>query len=635
MESQIKYINSLSDRDLDRYLLTEDLKTLHNVKLYLDDLYYNTGLQTGLSDYKYDLLKEYLETRDITFIAPVGSKLRKTDSEVELPYWLGSMNKIKSEETEALLRWKSRNEAKEFIIENKLDGVSCLFGHYNGQIKLYTRGDGSRGSDISYFARYFKNIPKTLKDNIFVRGELIMNKNVFREKYSTDFANPRNMVAGRIGSKTVRVGLEDIEFIAYEIVADSILPKPEEQLNILTEIGFKVVPYTLTDNINTETLLEILLYNIQQSQFEIDGIIVQPNVPYKRNTSGNPTYAFAFKTRLDSNLVNVKVEEVEWNVSKWGVIKPRIRISPVPLGGVTITYTSGFNAKYIRDNNIGPGSVLKLTRSGDVIPFILEVITPTQAQFPDMEYRWNETGVDIITAENEDIMCIKLVASFFAALKIKYVSEATVAKMYEHGLNNILKIISASQLDFERIEGFGPRLAERTYDNIHSGLRNVPLHIILGASGVFGMGMGSRKIELLLNIYPDILTEYKNIPPNELYKLIVGIDGFSDKSAKKIIENLPWAEKFVNNLRPYITLKEQRRVSNDFIDIKVVFSGFRDTCLEDEIKKRGGKVSTSVSKNTSLLIVADKNASSSKLDKAIDLEIPIYDRDEFMDEFGF
>jgi NAD-dependent DNA ligase len=635
MEERITYIRKLSEKDLCNYLMLEDLHILHEIKMYLDDIYYNTGIDTGIDDYRYDMIKEYIETRDTNYTNPIGSKIRTGDNEVELPFWLGSMNKIKSEDRESLLKWVSKNPAEEYIVENKLDGISCLLRFFRGNISLYTRGDGKVGSDISYFAKYFKNIPHNLTDNIFVRGELIMNKHVFKEKYSKDFANPRNMVAGRIGSKTVRSGLNDIEFIAYEIVGDSIIPKAEDQLNVLSELGFKVVTHTLTDAVTPESLLEILLYNIQESPFEIDGLIVQPNVPYKRNTSGNPSYAFAFKARLDSNLINVTVEQVEWNVSKWGVIKPRIRITPVSLGGVTIKYTTGFNAKYINDNNIGPGSVLKLTRSGDVIPFIIEIVTQTQAQFPEASYKWNSTGVDIYTEENENIMCIKLISSFFSSLKIKYVSEATVSKMYEHGFNNILKIVSATKRDFEKIEGFGSRLAERTYDNIHAGLQNIPLHVLLGASGVFGMGMGTRKVELLINRFPDILTEYKNIPADELFKIINSIEGFSHKTTTKIVENLPWAEKFVNNLAPYIALKIQKRVSNDMENMKIVFSGFRDKDLEDEIKKRGGKVTTSVSKNTSMLVVADKSVSSSKIDKANELNIPIYNLDEFVDEFGF
>ena len=127
-------------------------------------------------------------------------------------------------------------------------------------------------------------------------------------------------------------------------------------------MGFNTAHYSLTTILTPEELIGKFLLSKQNSLYEIDGIIVQSNTPYIRNLSGNPTYAFAFKVRLDKNIVKATIEEVEWNVSKWGVLKPRIRIIPINLNGVTITYTSGFNAKYIVDNSIGKGSILKITR---------------------------------------------------------------------------------------------------------------------------------------------------------------------------------------------------------------------------------------------------------------------------------
>jgi len=636
MEKIIKKISKYSDDELSKYFIKTDIKVLHEMKIFLDDIYYNSGLSTGLTDFQYDLLKETLQQREPDYIPPIGAKIRSGENEIKLQYYLGSMNKFKPENISELERWIEKNQAKECIIQDKLDGISCLLIIKDEKIGLYTRGDGEVGSDISYFAPYFKNIPKKRDINIAVRGELIMKKKTFEEKYSSEFANPRNFVSGRVGSKTVRKGLEDIDFVAYEIVSTGILMKPEDQLKILKEYGFSIVNNSILKDINVDELVSCFINAKENSEYEIDGIIVQNNVPYKRNTTGNPSYAFAFKVRLDTNLAEVEVEEVEWNVSKWGAIKPRIRIIPVNLNGVTITYTTGFNAKYIMDNQIGPGTILKITRSGDVIPFVVEVLKSTFAQMPDIDYKWSETKVDIYTQENEDTMCIKLVTSFFTTLKIKHVSEATVRKMYEHGLNNVLKIIEAQKEDFEKIEGFGKRLAERTYDNIHQGLKNISVATLLGASGVFGMGLGTKKLETLLNSIPNLLDLYDVLSEHEIYIMINNVEGFSDKTTIKIVENLKWAKKFLKNMSPYITLKEETIINteNDFEGIKVVFTGFRDIILEQKIKERGGKVLTSVSKNTSILVVDDIHTGSSKAQKAKELDIPIYEKEEFLIKFN-
>jgi DNA ligase (NAD+) len=635
MESQISKISGYSDSEMQKYLLKADISFLHELKLFLDDKYYNTGEDPGLNDYQYDMLKEILVKRDPGYTPPIGSKIRTGDNKITLPFWLGSMNKLKPEDESELKRWIDRNKSNEYIIEDKLDGISCLLSINNGKIKLYTRGDGVVGSDISYLAPYFKNIPdiRDIKD-LILRGELIMNYHTFQEKYAEEFANPRNFVAGRTGSKTVRKGLEDIDFIAYEIVGKGIMVKPADQLEFLSSIGFKVVNNTVVAEITKEILLERFLLSKQESGYEIDGIIILANVPYIRNVSGNPGYAFAFKVRLESNLIPAEVEEVEWNISKWGLIKPRIRIKPVSLSGVTITYTSGFNAKYIHENNIGPGTIIKLTRSGDVIPFIVEVVKSTFPQMPDIPYKWNDTRVDIFTEENDNIMCVKLIASFFSSLKIKHVSDATVSKMYEYGLDSIIKILSADKEDFEQIEGFGKRLAERTYDNIHEGLQNISLHTLLGASGIFGMGIGSRKLETLLNNIPDILDIYIDMPKDELYEMINNVDGFSDKTTTRIVENLPWASKFIKSVEPYIKIKTKKKNMSDLNELKAVFSGFRDKDLEEKVKQRGGKVVTSVSKNTTALVVADKYSSSSKITKAREMGIDIFDKDEFVEFFS-
>ena len=126
MEKDIKLISNYSDSELEKYLKIEDINLLHKIKLYLDDKYYNTGDSTGLNDFQYDLLKETLQKRDPLYIPPIGAKIRTSDNRVELPFWLGSMNKLKPEDVSDFNKWLSKNESKEYIIEDKLDGISCL-----------------------------------------------------------------------------------------------------------------------------------------------------------------------------------------------------------------------------------------------------------------------------------------------------------------------------------------------------------------------------------------------------------------------------------------------------------------------------------------------------------------------------
>lgn len=638
MESKITEISKYNNKKLKEFFETENIDKLHNIKLYCDDIYYNTGKSSGLTDEQYDMLKETLLVRDPDYVVPVGSKIRDSENKKELPFWLGSMDKIKSDDSRKFASWVLKNKSDKYILEDKLDGVSCLITIKNKKIKLYTRGDGIFGSDISFLTQYFDTIPKNITEDINVRGELIIQKKIFDKKYTEKYANPRNMVSGLLSGKTIRDGLKDINFIAYEIVGDGHMKKPTDQLKYLKNLGFttvrnKIISYS---ELTVDNLIQTLIEFKKTSPYEIDGIIVQSDLPYERNISGNPDYAFAFKMLDTKNIIQAEVIGVDWNVSKWGQLKPRVEIKPVLIGGVTITWATGFNAKYIKDNSIGTGAIIEITRSGDVIPYILRVIKQApEADLPDnITYNWNETGVDIYTDDFCDEMCIKLIANFFSKLGIKHVAEQNVKKIYESGYNSILKILSASQKDFEKIDGFGTRLAERTYDNIHNGMKNLSLENVLGSSSVFGFGMGRKKMNILFLDFPDILTEYKKMSKKQIIDRVMKIEGFSEKSAIKIAENVKYADQFVNALKKYATFEEKVKLDDSMNKINVVFSGFRNVKLQGEIEARGGNVKTSVSKNTDIVIADDKNSESSKVQKARDLGIPIMDQEEFKNKYN-
>jgi NAD-dependent DNA ligase len=633
---KISIIKNYSDNKLKKYFETENLDVLHKMKLYLDNLYYNEGKDTGLSDYQYDLLKDIIKYRDPNYVVPVGAKIREHDNRSKLPFWLGSMDKLKPEDKIEIANWITKNNAKEYIVEDKLDGISCLITIKNGNIKLYTRGDGIVGADISYLAPYFDSIPKNIGNiSLNIRGELIMPIDIFNKKYSKEYSNPRNMVAGRIGGKKIRDGIRDIKFIAYEIVDDGMLDKPADQISKLKRLGFETVNYSLIKKIDILTLMEILVSRKNNNIFEIDGLIIQANKNYERNVDGNPKYAFAFKMRLSDNIKETKVIEVLWNISKWGQLKPRIEIEPVNLGGVKISYTTGFNGKYVYENNIGEGAIIKITRSGDVIPYIVEVVKQADnPDMPDIPWKWNDTKVDIITEDFGEMMCIKLIHSFFEKLGIKHLGEKTIQKMYENGLDTIIKIISADKERIESVDGIASKGAERIYEGIQKGLVNLQVPNVLGASGIFGFGMGTKRINRLFEEYPNILTEYKFISREILTEKILKIEGFSDKTTKNIVKNIEWADKFIYVFSNFANFAEKNIINDSMKNIKVVFSGFRDKKLAEDVAARGGKVVSSISKNTTLLIVSNKNEQNTdKVKKAKELNIGILSKEEFLKKY--
>ena len=312
---------------------------------------------------------------------------------------MGSMDK-KKPNTGDVDNWIKKYKDTKYNISDKLDGDSIMFVVNNGNKKLYTRGNGSHGRDISHLIKFFPEFNQDFEiDNFAIRGEFIISKKNFLD-FKDKFSNARSMLNGLIIKKNIdEEEISIIDFIAYEYISNMKYPS---QLKQIKNLGFKLVEATQLSDINDNILSKLLEKRKKKSLYDIDGLIITNNQKNERNTSGNPKYAFAFKdtSLLESKIVDVI--KVEWNISKDDLLKPRIKIKPVNLAGVEINYVTGFNGKYINDNNIGKGSKLEIIRSGDVIPHIKKVIKSTEADMPNVKYKWTETKVDIIVDEDSD-----------------------------------------------------------------------------------------------------------------------------------------------------------------------------------------------------------------------------------------
>jgi NAD-dependent DNA ligase len=386
---------------------------------------------------------------------------------------------------------------------------------------------------------------------------------------------------------------------------------------------------------NTEVCLkmlqETLTYQRQHYVYEIDGLIIHTTSDYVRNTSKNPKYAIAFKEDTETQAT---VVAVLWKPSQYGALKPRIQIEPTFLCGVTITYVNGHNAAFIRDNKIGPGTVITLVRSGDVIPKVMDVVTPTNASLPKtIPYKWGgDTGMDIYTTDISTEQTIQQIKSFIKGLEIMNVSDSTIRVLVKNGYDTILKIIKATSSDFKKIDGFQDKRSERTYNCIQEKLQDVDLAGLMACSGCFGYGMGKVRMSELLKHIPDLLNT--TLDDDFLFGKIVCVEGFSDILARKIVDNLPSFKLFLEELKPYIKLAGIKTPQKGKLtNLKIVMSGFRDQSLATLIEQNGGKVTTSVSKNTHVVITTDKSSSSSKVTTAKELKLEILTPDEFTEKY--
>jgi len=605
------------------------IEKIQELYINANDIYYNTGEDTGLTDEQFDILKDILIERDIK-IHKVGHQLRNEDNKVVLPYRLMSMNKATT--NKQICNWienKSENNS-DHVIEAKLDGVSANLVIENNKYSLYTRGDGNQGSDISYLIKYISNIPVNVECNISIRGELIVPKSIFNIKYSSQFSNARNMVSGCVNAKTLKDGVSDMKFISYEIIAENnYCSKPTDQFDKLKQLSFECVDYKVC-KLNTlniqDTCIEILTSS-RTADYEIDGIIVQLNKEYKRACESNPDYAIAYKKTFNENIKVATVQEVLWDTTKYNILKPRVRITPVYLNGVTITYLTAYNAKYVYDNNISSGTVLEITRSGDVIPKIVRIIehSSTNVDMPDIDWKWNDTNVDIINLQTDDnTSIIKQLSFFFEQLNVKHIGLETIKKLYNNGFVSILKIIKIKKGDIINIKGFEEQSESRIIESINNIRSNTDISQLLTATGVFGRGIGLKKIQTLLESVPDLLHTCEK-DYDIVKERMMNISGFSAKTVSKICSNIKLANDVITELGDIINITyEYSYKQNDHIGV-FTFSGFRSDIIKDKLIKRGYVFNDSLTKDTTLLVVSDKmkGKSNNKINKAVDLNIEI------------
>ena len=339
-------------------LLTE--KQLETILDETQKAYYNDPENSLLTDNEYDIIKEYMEKKypKNKVLDQIGAPIQDKNK-VKLPYFMASMDKIKPD-TNALQKWKDKYSGP-YVLSAKLDGISGLYSTENNEQKLYTRGNGEVGQDISHLIPFLK-LPTT--PDITIRGELIMKKSTFIEKYKDQFSNSRNLVSGLVNQKKMEPEkFKDVDFVAYEVIKPSL--KPSEQMKFLEDEEVDEVINETKKNIDNSILSEILVDWRENYEYTIDGVIVENDEIYKR-TEDNPKHAFAFKMVLSDQIAEAKVLNVLWAPSKDGYLKPRIQIEPVVLGGAKIEYATAFNAAFVEDNKIGIGALVKLVRSGDV-----------------------------------------------------------------------------------------------------------------------------------------------------------------------------------------------------------------------------------------------------------------------------
>ena len=557
----------------------------------------------------------------------------------------------------------------EFNAELKFDGLAVTILYENGIMKYAaTRGDGSVGEDVTHNIKTIKTIPLKLhgenRPRIFeVRGEVLMDKNDFKElnEYQISlgqktFANPRNAAAGSLRQLDPKITAKrKLKFYAYslgQVNQDLELTNHTDILEYIHNAGVPISSYSQrVVGINQmQHFYEDILKKRNSLPFDIDGIVYKVNSIKNQENLGYvskaPRWAIAYKFPAEE--AETVVNDINVQVGRTGVITPVARLHPVFVSGVTVTNATLHNEDEMLRKDIRIGDSVIVRRAGDVVPEVVRVIKdkrPSTAKVFKMPQYCPICNSQVIRIDGEaaqrctgQLKCeaqAKQAISHYVsrkAMNIDGLGAKIIDHFFEKGM--IKNISDIYQLDYEEIqkmEGFGEKSAENLRDAIELS-KNTTLAKFIYALGIRNVGEATskdivKKLGTLENVMKASIDDFLEI--NDVGPVVAqSLHQFFQEDENKVIINniiefgVKWDDQAQN------VTNDQKLNQQTFVITGTLENFSRDE-IKELIENNGGKVSGSVSKKTSYLIIGD--SPGSKADKAAELGVKIINEKQLME----
>ena len=647
------------------------MRQLVNKLNHYRDQYYNNNI-SEIEDSEYDKLfdelknleKEegivYSDSPTQTVGYQVQSKLKKvTHSHPML----------------SLAKSTDLNEIEKFINGKfvvfmlKCDGLTCSIHYKDGKlISAETRGDGTVGEDITNNIKMVSNVPLTIpvKGSVTVDGEIIVKWDVFKKMNEgilegEDFSHPRNYASGSIRQLDTKITKDrQLSFIAWKLIEAPLFSKHfKENLNLITAMGFEVVPWRMYKDTSIEKLPEIfslMYYGVaKEHNIPVDGLVLAyDDIEYGESlgaTAHHLNSQFAWKREMEN--VETTLRDVEWNIGKSGMVAPTAVFNPIDLGGAITTRATLHNVSIIKGLKLGIGDRITVARMNEVIPKVTSNITQSDnLKIPTvcpccgdkLEHRVSDSGAETLWCVNPN--CPEKMLSKFVqfvskpAMNIDGLSEATLKRFIDAGyITTFADIYHLSNFKrgIVKMDGFGEKSYEKLINSIEKS-RNVKLENYLVALSIPNIGKSAAKT----------ISKYFNGDYSKLVESLrtnfdfTQLDDFGEIMNQSLYN---WWQKESNLEDNLITelhfiVEEKKEVAqNDFINGKTfcvtgAFQTMKRSELEKIITGRGGKLSGSVSKKTDYLLTNEVDSGSSKAKKAAELGTPIMSEKEFLEKVG-
>ena len=621
-----------------------------------------------MSNFEYDRLYEELEGLEKeTGIVLSGSPTVSVgyESVEELPKERHESPMLSLGKTKSREELKDWLQGKEAILSWKLDGLTVVLTYRNGALfKAVTRGNGEIGEVITGNARTFKNIPLNIafKGELVLRGEAVITYSDFEKineeipEAEAKYKNPRNLCSGSVRQLNNEITAKrNVRFYAFTLVSAEDADfhnSREEQFRFLEKQGFEVVE---RKKVTPDTILSAISdfeNKIPAYDVPSDGLVLTyEDIAYGKSlgrTAKFPRDAIAFKWA--DEIRETTLTEVEWSASRTGLINPVAIFTPVELEGTTVSRASVHNVSIVKELKLGIGDRITVYKANMIIPQIAENLTqsgnlPIPATCPVCG---GETKIQNMN-DTETLYCTnpecaaKKIKSFTLfvsrdALNMEGLSEATLEKFISMGF--IHEYADLFHLAEHRdaivdMEGFGEKSYANLVDSIEKA-RNTTLPRLIYGLGIANIGLVNAK--MLCRHFDYDLDALQSAKEEELSD----IEGVGDVIAGAFVSymNNPANREKIDHLLPELHLEkpESSTENQNLAGLSFVVTGTLNSfenrnALKEEIEKRGGKVTGSVTSKTECLINNDVTSSSSKNKKAKELNVPILSEEDFLQKY--
>ncbi len=538
------------------------------------------------------------------------------------------------------------------VVSSKLDGISLVVDYIDGNLnQIRTRGDGTVGQDITnkfYAVSETIGIPHNIlgaRGKISIRGELLIKKSVWIDKYSSDNISQRNYVSGLVNRDTgCYSDLEDLRFVTYKVHGwtDKGLESVLQVRKLLSNLGFETVKDLMVSNVvMTDSLMSDIRDELN-NEYYCDGLVISDN-DIKCSKDGSYDYTeVAYKFEAEKGIS--KVSSVDWNLTRTGKLVPVCNIDPIELSGAIIKRVTGFNYEYIKSNKIGVGSILEVARSGEVIPDIQRVIF-TDDSLVNLPTSCPECGCDLVVSgvnlfcNNPD--CTGLSKSnilhyIFSIIDIPNLGWSSVSSfLNKFGINSVVDLYELNNYESEllSIDGVGGTTYKLLIDMM-SELRG-PLNKSDFLVGCNIKGIGRKAANLLTTeddngVCPlDIIAMSDN--KNDIRSLIRGIGGLGNSASESICRSL----NYIKKLYSLVTFKDTKKTSNlvyKYVGVTGALS-IKRSDFDKLISDNGWKISSNMSE-CEYLVTNNTDPTSSKYKKAMSIGLRVINESEFMKILG-